>query len=147
MISHSSNPLYLAAQTPPNTAIFLLTFGVFLIYLELNRPGSILPGILGLLVTLFAIASLLRLSLSSTAVALILFSGALFLLNLLRPQRFGVSLLATLALVMGFCRLVNGPLPKHVSPAAGIACGLTLGMGTSLLTHIAHRARANKAVD
>ena len=44
----------------PDAAIVVLTMGVLLIYVELNRPGWILPGAAGLLATLFAGASLLR---------------------------------------------------------------------------------------
>jgi membrane-bound ClpP family serine protease len=147
MIDHAANPLYLAAQISPDASVFFFTLSVFLIYVELNRPGSLLPGFLGLLGVLFTIASLYRLSLSPLAILLIALCAGLFLLDLLHPQYFAVPVIAILALSTGFCLLVVGPIPMHVHPAAGIACGLTLGTGTSLLTRIARRARANKAVD
>jgi membrane-bound ClpP family serine protease len=131
----------------PDGAVLLLTFGLVLICVELNRPGWILPGTLGLLLVLFAVASLLRLELSLAGLALLATAAALLLLDLLRPTPTIVAVAATLALVLGFAHLVRGPAPRDVHALTAIGCGLLLGAGTSVLTRIARRARANKAVD
>ena len=136
------------AQHPgPDAAVLLLTLGLLLVYVELNRPGWIAPGALGLLLALFAAASLLRCDLSLAALALLATAAALLLLDLRHPTPVLVAAAATLALVMGFAHLVLGPAQKQVHAATAIGCGLLLGAGTSVLTRIARRARANKAVD
>jgi membrane-bound serine protease (ClpP class) len=128
---------------PPDAALLLLTLGIALIYIELNRPGSILPGALGLLATLLSIAAIANHHPALPAVILCLTAIALLALDLARPTHFLVALGATLALVLGFSRLLHGSIHLWVS----VPCGILLGVGTSLLTRIARRARANKAVD
>jgi membrane-bound serine protease (ClpP class) len=131
----------------PDAAVLLLTLGVLLIYVELNRPGWIVPGACGLLLALLAAGSLLRLSLSLPAIALLATAAALLLLELLRPTPPLVAVAATLGLILGLDRFVLGPAPFHVHAPVALLSGLLLGGGTAMLTRIARRARANKAVD
>ncbi len=139
-------PLTPAALTP-DTALVCFTLGLLLIYFELNRPGTILPGALGLLLCLLSCASLLAHPISLSGLVLTLSAAALLLLDLFRPVPLAVAAAATLALSCGFYRLLAAPeqKPTHLLPAA--LCGLILGSATSFLTRIARRARANKAVD
>jgi membrane-bound serine protease (ClpP class) len=136
-----------ASYLAPDSAILLLTLGLLLIYVELNRPGWIFPGACGLLLALLSVVSLLRLDLSLVAIALLATATALLLLDLLRPTPLLVAVAATLALVLGLDHLVFGPATLQVHKAVAILCGLLLGGGTSILTRIARRARANKAVN
>jgi len=124
-----------------DATILLLTIGVLLIYIELNRPGTILPGTLGLMAVLLSLANLRRFPLDLPAVALCFSAIVLFSLDLYRATPIIVAIAATLALTLGFCRLVITP-PIHTVTAD--ACGLLLGAGTSFLTRIARRARTNK---
>ena len=125
-------------------AILLLTVGLLLIYYELNRPGSVLPGAIGLLGMLLAIISLTHLQRNDPALTLILTGILLLTLDLIRPTGIAVAIAATLSLTFGLYQL-TGTGPVHTVTSVG--CGLTLGGVTSLLTRIARRARANKAVD
>jgi len=136
-----------AVHLAPDAAVLLLTLGLLLICVELNRPGWIHPGALGLLLALFSVAALLRYDLSRAAVALLGTALALLLLDLLRPTPMLVAVAATLALVLGLDRLVVGPAPQRVDATVAVVCGLLVGGGTSWLTRIARRARANKALD
>ena len=131
----------------PDVALLLLTLGLLLIYVELNSPGWIVPGAAGLLASLFAIASLFRLELNPAGLALVGTAVALLALNLLRRTQPTVAIAATLALVLGFDHLVLGPGDMRVHPAIAVGCGVLLGVGTSILTRIAQRARANKGLD
>jgi membrane-bound serine protease (ClpP class) len=135
------------ATLSPDRAIWLLTLGLLLIYVELNRPGWIIPGALGLLASLFAIASLLRLGLNPAAIALVCTAVVLLALDLLRRTPVVVAVAATLALVLGFDHLVTGPGGVRVHTLTAVLCGVILGVGTSILTRIARRARANKGLD
>jgi membrane-bound serine protease (ClpP class) len=135
------------AQLGPDRSLLLLTAGLLLIYVELNRPGWIVAGAVGLLGTLFAVASLVRLELNAGAEALVCTAVALLLLDLWRSTQTTVAVAATLALVLGFEHLVEGPGTVHIHAATAVGCGLVLGGGTSILTRIARRARTNKGLD
>jgi membrane-bound serine protease (ClpP class) len=134
------------AHLRPDAALFLMTFGLLLIYVELNRPGWILPGAIGLLLTLLSIASILRLNLRPPAALLVVAAMAVLTLNLLRPIHVFLAAIASLALIAGFAYLIPGPANSRVHPSTAILCGLILGAGTSVLTSIARRARTNKRV-
>jgi membrane-bound serine protease (ClpP class) len=131
------------AHLSPDVALVGLTVGLLLIYVELNRPGWILSGALGLLATLFAVASLARMELNPAAIALVCTAIVLLVLDLLRRTQWIVALAATLALVLGFVHLVG----IQIHTATAVVCGLVLGGCTSILTRIARRARANKGLD
>jgi membrane-bound serine protease (ClpP class) len=128
----------------PDAAILVLTMGLLLIYVELNRPGWILPGTVGLVAALFAVASLLRLELNPGAMALVGTAVGLLVLDLLRRSPAIVAVAATVALVLGFGQLVVGPGGLRVNWWTALAGGVVLGTGTSILTRIARRARTNK---
>jgi membrane-bound serine protease (ClpP class) len=134
--------LTILAHLSPDVALLVLTLGLLLIYVELNRPGWIVSGALGLLLTLFAVASLVRVGMNPAAVALVGTAVALLVLDLLRRTQVMVAVAATLALVLGFAHLVRGPGLR-----IAMGCGLTLGGCTSILTRIARRARTNKGLD
>jgi membrane-bound serine protease (ClpP class) len=142
-MSIAAAPLHLA----PDAALLIFTLGLLLIYIELNRPGWIVPGACGLLLALLAAASLLRLNVSLASATLVASAAALLLLDLFRPAPALVAIAATLALILGFCRLVQSPGSLRIHAPVAVLCGLALGGGTSVLARIARRARANKAVD
>lgn len=142
----AANTLKALTHLSPDAALLLLTLGLLLIYVELNRPGWILPGAVGLLLSLLSIPSLARFDLQPAAVLLVGTATALLALNLVRPVHTLAAAAATLALVLGFARLIHGPGDARVHVVTAILCGLILGVGTSVLTAIARRARTNKRV-
>jgi membrane-bound serine protease (ClpP class) len=121
----------------PDQALLYMTLGTVLIYVELNRPGLILPGTLGLLAVLLAAAVFIHhppptLALILLAAAILTFARAL------RRDTSNLFLLAaTLCLTDGFLQL-----PTHLY--AALPCGLLLGLTTACLVRIARRARINK---
>ncbi len=104
------------AHLSPNVALLVLTLGVLLIYVELNRPGWVVPGAVGLMATLFAVASLARVEVNPGAVALVGTAVVLLGWGCGGGRRWMVAVAATLALVLGFAQLVKGP--------AGTAVGM-----------------------
>jgi membrane-bound serine protease (ClpP class) len=131
----------------PDAAIVLFTLGTLLIYLELNRPGSILPGALGLLLTLLAIAAILPQHLAPFGLILLAAASLLFLINLRHALHQTVAILSTICLIFGFQYLLQNPTQPRLHTATSMACGLLLGVSSTLLTNIARRARANKRLD
>lgn len=133
--------LPLLSALSPNAAVLILTLGLALITVELNRPGIILPGALGLLLALLSFAAILHDRPQPLALALLFCSAAILLLQLRRDVPLWIVSLATSAAVVGFALLA------HVMLIVAILCGLLLGAGTTLLTRIARRARQNKGLD
>jgi len=132
------------AELTPDVALVLLTLGIGLIYLELNRPGWVVPGAVGLTGVLFAVASLGRAGVNAGAVVLLGTAVALLGVELRRRTPVVVSVGATLALVLGFVFLVRD---AKIQPGLAVGCGILLGGTTSILTRIARRARINKGLD
>jgi len=125
----------------PAAALGVLTAGLLLIYIELNRPGRVIPGTLGLLLTLLACARLWAAHPQPVALLLVATAVVLLLIDLARGSHAVVSVAATLALAVGFRELVTPPVGWMVC----ILYGVGLGGPTAVLTRVARRARANKA--
>jgi len=128
-------------------SVLLFTLGILLIYVELNRPGSILPGAVGLLLALLAVTPLFHQYLNPPAI-LALAAGVLLLARGLRRSTTAITpVVATLCLIFGLLFLVRQPANARVHAATAVPCGLLLGLGTTILTRIARRARLNKGLD
>lgn len=131
----------------PDGSVLLFTLGVLLIYVELNRPGSILPGAVGLLLALLAVAPLLHQRLNPVA-GLAIVGGVLLLGRGLRRSTSAITpVVATICLVAGLLELVRGDGSARVHAGVAAVCGVVLGLGTWMLTRIARRARLNKGLD
>jgi len=132
------------AHLGPDVALLVLALGVLLIYVELNRPGWVVAGAVGLTATLFAVASLGRVGVNPGAVVLVAMAVAILGVGLRRRTPVMVDVGATLALLLGFLYLVRD---AGIRPGVAAGCGIFLGGATSILTRIARRARANKGLD
>jgi membrane-bound ClpP family serine protease len=139
--------LPLFSTLSPNAAVLIMTLGIALIALELNRPGSIFPGALGLLFSLLAAANLGEHHPHPRPVLEGIVSTALLLLQARRRLLWIIPLSATILLILSMYTLLPSTAEPGISPWVAIPCGLTLGTGTTVLTRIAHRARQNKGLD
>jgi membrane-bound ClpP family serine protease len=131
----------------PNLSVLAGVVGVFLIYLEINRPGLVLAGAAGLTTCLLCVAALAQTQISLLAVVLLALSAAVLLIQLRLGSSFFLGGLTGLGIFAGTWRLVDGPGAPRVHPVTAIFAGFLLGPGTSLLTAIARRARVNKGLD
>jgi membrane-bound ClpP family serine protease len=139
--------LPLLSALSPNAAFLILTLGVALIALELNRPGWILPGALGVLLTLLASAGLYARHPSPEASLEIAACLILMLFRHIIRLHWLVAALATIPLILAIAHLVPAVPGPAISPWISVVCGLILGAGTIVLTGIARRARQNKGLD
>jgi membrane-bound serine protease (ClpP class) len=139
--------LPLLATLSPNAAILFLTIGVALIALELNRPGSIVPGAAGLFLTLLATASLIaRHPRPLSALGVVVCSGLLFV-QTRRHLSWFIPAIATILLIVSIAMLLP-PIPgPEILGWVAASSGLFLGGGITVLTRIALRARQNKGLD
>jgi membrane-bound serine protease (ClpP class) len=139
--------LPLLTALSPNAAILILTAGLALVALELNRPGSILPGAVGLLLALLAAASLSQHRPRPEPVLQFVASMVLLLLQARRPLLWIIPASATILLILSMGTLLPSTVQPGISPWVALLCGVFLGTGTTLLTRIAQRARQNKGLD
>jgi membrane-bound ClpP family serine protease len=139
--------LPLLATLSPNAAVLIFTVGVALIAVELNRPGSILPGAVGLLLALLAAASLWPRHPNVEAALQIILSMALLLLQTRRTLFWLLPISAVILLIYSVATLLPPTVEPTISPWIAVLCGLLLGGGTTVLTRIARRARLHKGLD
>ena len=131
----------------PNIAILMLVLGVFLIYLEFNAPGTIIPGSLGALLVMTSLFALNLLPIHFASVSLLVAALVLILLEVKAPSHGVLAGAGIVALVFGALTLVDSPIPEqrvHVATAAG--AGVGFGLITVFLVRIALRARHNKVL-
>ena len=124
----------------PTGALGIFAAGLLLVYVELNRPGRVIPGAVGLLLVLLACARLGAAQPRFVGIVLVVTSAALLAVGLVRDTYAVVAVAAALALVLGFRQLVMPPVGWMMC----ILCGVGLGGVTAALAWVARRARANK---
>ena len=137
----------LALLMNPNISFALLGIGIFAIYAEINNPGTVLPGTVGLICIVLAGFALNLLPISYAAVALILTAFVLFALEAKIASHGVLGIGGVVALTLGGLFLVDGPIPEmrvHLSTA--LAISLPLGAITVFLMTIAWKARAGKHI-
>lgn len=131
----------------PDLAVLVMVLGLLLIYLELNIPGTIVPGAIGVFFVTLALFGLNLLPIHHTAVFLLLAGLALFILEAKFPSHGALALAGTLSLIVGLATLVDGPIPEqrvHISTA--IAAGLGFGGISFALAWLALKARRGKVL-
>jgi membrane-bound serine protease (ClpP class) len=102
---------FLARISDPNIAYLLLLAGVFGIIFELQNPGSVLPGVVGVLALATAAFALQMLPVSWTGVALIALAIAMFILEIKVPSHGALTVGGVIAMLIGSIMLIDSPLP------------------------------------
>lgn len=98
----------LSVITNPNIAYFLMIIGFYGIIFELSNPGSLYPGIIGVICLLLALFSFQVLSVNYAGLALIMLGLALMLAEAFVPS-FGIlGIGGMLAFVAGSVILMDG---------------------------------------
>lgn len=147
LIEPSFRERILSRLANPDLAVLVMVLGLLLIYLELNIPGTIVPGALGVLLVTLALFGFNLLPIHLTAVFLLLAGLALFILEAKFPSHGALALAGTLSLIVGLATLVDGPIPEqrvHISTA--IAAGLGFGGISFVLAWLALKARRSKVL-
>jgi membrane-bound serine protease (ClpP class) len=92
---------FLHTITDPTIAYLLLTLGIWALIAEFNNPGSILPGVTGVLCLLLAFVAFGSLPLNWGGVALILVSIVLFILDIKAPTHGILTAGGIIAFILG----------------------------------------------
>ena len=140
-------PLFdLVRALSPDGAVAVASLGLLLIYVELNRPGRILPASFGLLLLLLASGALFRLGMELPSALLLLAMVSVALLNLYRRLPLWLLLLGTGGWIVSLRFLVRPRGASFVHTPVALLCGGGLGLLSAFLTRIAYRARRAKAL-
>jgi membrane-bound serine protease (ClpP class) len=131
----------------PNIAFLVLAVGALALYAELNHPGAIVPGVVGVVFILLALFALNLLPTRYAAFTLIMAAFVMFALEA-KFATHGILGIAGIALMtIGGLLLVDGPIPEmRVKLWTALAVSVPLGAITVFLMSIALRARRNKVV-
>jgi membrane-bound ClpP family serine protease len=113
--------------------------GIFLLYAEFNRPGTILFGCFGILSLTLGLDGLIHLPLAAAALAAILASLPLLALGVYFPRFNLWTTLSGMLLGIGLARLTPG-----VDAVVAWAAAILFTAITTWLLRVALRARRNK---
>jgi membrane-bound serine protease (ClpP class) len=134
-------PLEMAAHRlfDPTSAYLLFVLGLFSVLVEVSHPGALVPGLIGVVSLILAVAAFTVLPVNLLAVALLLLAAALTAVDVKAIGHGGPSLIGVGCLVIGSLLLYaqgggGSPLQPELSIAppvlvAVIAAGLLLGFG------------------
>jgi membrane-bound serine protease (ClpP class) len=129
----------------PNIALVLLVIGALCIYLELNSPGLIVPGVVGAILVLLGLSAISVLPVSWLGASLLLVAFGLFVLEAKFATHGILGVGGAVAMVLGAVMLIDSPLPEmRVHWATAIALALPFSAITVFLLSLAVRARRNK---
>ena len=141
------NVLESVRSPSPDGAVAMASLGLLLIFVELNRPGRILPASFGLLLVLLASGALFRFGLEPWSVLLLLAAGGLAVVNLYRCLPLSLLLVSAAGWVFALRFAVRPRGSVFVHTPVALACGGSLGILSAVLSRIAYRARRAKALN
>ena len=132
-------------QLSPDLAFLLAIAGVLMIYIELLRPGTILPGLLGCCLIAIGGYVLWQNSPTLRGALLLACAAVCFVIEAFIATHFIAGAVATASLLAGAIVLLRPPFQIN----RVLACALSLGFGaiTCVLAREARRARRNKWAD
>ena len=136
--------LVASMESSPDLSLLTLVAGILLIYVECNRPGSILPGCFGGLLALLSINALSHMMLRPSALVLSTVGILLVFTELFLPARNLFAASGAALLIVGLRTLLQPFAPAHVHTPTAIVAGAGFAALTLWLARIALRARRNK---
>ena len=113
----------------PNIAYLLMMFGFFGILFELFNPGSIFPGIVGVISLILAFYALSSLPVNYAGVALIVFAIILFLLEVKIISHGLLAIGGIISLLLGSLFLFRSSPTQHI-----VAVSWTVIIATTVVT-------------
>jgi membrane-bound serine protease (ClpP class) len=102
---------FLSKISDPNIAYLLMLLGVFGIIFELQNPGAIFPGVIGIISILLATFALQILPVNYVGLALIILAVVLFLLETQIASAGLLTVGGVVSMLIGSIMLIDSPLP------------------------------------
>jgi membrane-bound serine protease (ClpP class) len=121
---------FLDVIADPNIAFLLLSLGSIALFIEVLNPGSIFPGVFGVIALLMAFLALSVIPFNWAGVALIMFAFILFGLELFVTSGGVLGVGGVVALILGGLVLTSGNEPEYrISEELVIITAAILGAG------------------
>ncbi len=128
----------------PNLSLPLFLLGLFLLYLDFNIPGKVVPAALGTLALCLAMWGLIHTPIQPFAFHLTIFCLLCILVGLTNNV---LATLGTIGLCYALFHLADVPnAPHRVHPAIALVTATAFTVVTLKLGRIALLARRNKAI-
>ena len=129
----------------PNIAFLLFSLGALAIFAELNHPGAVIPGVVGVISILLALFALNLLPTRYAALALLIAAFALFALEAKYATHGVLGIGGMICMVFGALFLVDGPIPEmRVHVLTALIVSVPIGLITIFLMTLALRARRGR---
>ncbi len=133
----------LAVVTNPNVAFLLMLAGVYGLVLEASNPGTLVPGIVGVICILLALYAFQVLSVSYTGLGLMLLGLVLIVAEAFVPAFGALGTGGIAALVIGSVVLWDNEVPGF-QIARGLLAGITFAAGVAMLITVSYFARSRR---
>jgi len=129
----------------PNIAYILFLLGMYGLIFELYNPGSILPGIVGVIALILALYSMHTLPINYAGLALIVFAIILFLLEIKIVSHGLLAIGGVISLLLGSMMLIksNSSL-EMVNISRGVIIGATIVTALFFLFVVGFGIRAQR---
>ena len=133
--------------TNPNIAFMLMSIGGLGIMLELYNPGSIFPGVVGVISLILAFYAFQTLPINYAGLALVLLAAALFIAEIKIVSHGLLTVGGVISLFFGGLMLID-----TVDPALGISMSFLIGMvifvgaAVFLVTWLVIKAQKNRPI-
>ncbi len=126
----------------PIVAPLLLLIGLTALYIELNHPGLVLPGLVGALCLVLFFFAAQALPVSTIGVLLILLGLVMFILEIKIVSYGMLTLGGAVCLAIGAMMLIEGPIPELRVPPAAVLPGVLVCVGVlGVVVRLALRAQ------
>lgn len=110
-VPQSSREKFLAWISDPNIAYLLMLVGIFGLIFEFQNPGSLYPGVIGVIAIVMSGFALQMLPVNLTGLALIVLAVIMFVLEIKIPSHGALTLGGVVAMLVGSIMLIDSPLP------------------------------------
>jgi len=136
---------FLDIISDPNIAYILFLLGMYGLIFELYNPGSILPGIVGVIALVLALYSMHTLPINYAGLALIIFAVILFLLEIKIVSHGLLAIGGVISLLLGSMMLIksNSSL-EMVKISRGVIIGATIASALFFLFVVGFGIRAQR---
>ena len=127
----------------PNIAFLLFVFGILGLYIEVNHPGFIVPGVAGGICLVLALFAFHLLPVSYTAVLLILLAVAFFILEAMYTSHGVLAVGGVVSMVLGALMLIQSPpIPElRVRWEIALAVAIPFAVITIVLLRLVLKSR------
>lgn len=135
---------FLDLLSDPNIGLILMTIALYGIIFELSNPGAILPGVIGAIALVLALASFAILQVNVAGLALIALSVVFFIADIKVPGHGVLTVGGVLAFLLGALLLTERQAP-YLRVSLQLAAFIALLTGAFFLFAVGAGIRAQRA--